>query len=1206
MPRAIDSLGTPDGSWADGATIPGSSIAYGECVLTIELEIAPYDDGADQEGCIFEYGDASAGISFAFEADNRVRFRCGNSTDSLEFEERMDNPALAHFVQGATYEVTLHIQPASGRVDLYYEGVFIKRYSGTIGDWSTSSDGAVGQVNGAHFAHSSTVGIPGTRSSTWDIVTGLRYWDGGSPTIEFTANSKAFFPVEVKDAMTSESIFRSESIIADEWGKYFYAKSDFADIRSPGVVFEVNDMQFVWEWYRNSSSRGGNGNPAHGAVLFKSGETLGLERKDHFDAYPSRKGRAMICGIDGESRTRPFVIMRYGGTDPITIDLTAATADSYRDLHHEFHWSYWIMEDRIFDVHCSTTYDGQHGTFTFKSNTTFRYVRVGGYRIQDCPLRPLGFSADTMSGTEDNKHITLGEFSIVRAQRGGSNGSLFGHGRHDADGGIKFVQIGRSLFHNEYDPLSVHTHNMYIKGRIPYLHILGGWCPTGPGTVIKNDGNERSVFRDFIAWKRQNGTGASCNGNSDVFGTSIDRSEGSGDAGFSRKCFWVDCLIVDMDDYASGYTASIDCENENCIYLGEIDQEMVNIQRNGSSDQEAEGFSDTYRVGMHKCTYILGSGITCQVALTDNRALVDSLGTHGFIMSECLIVNHATSTRDMIRWQGDDVDGGVASGRFEDPRFKRCHFYNRGSGNLMDDNGTAYASLSAAAAGISEPMFEDCNEGEVTFASEPPSSDAVLDYFSDNGYADEDAVIAAIDAAYSDGWDTLPDPLKIENIFAHFASAVRPTNLNAANTGGAMPGVESGGNPPNIYVVQSPDDGDINLGNLALGSVQTVDLTIRNNASVPAIELTLGTIAVSAGGTLTTDPSDSVIEAGSSVTATITIDTATAGARAIVVQIPSNDPDNAVFTVNINATIVGADLAVTVADDPYVSGSEIELEGLIEGEGYLLTLDITNSGMSDLTLGTVMVGGRLMIAAGGDPSGEVLAPAESTSVEIEVDTDAVGPVSGSVSVPSDDPDSPWVVTVTGNVAASSNPSDDYTGPQTRQEYLSVAEFDAILSEILISAHILRQAVGTLSTEDKLVCIANASIDFDAVPWDGFKLDPDQPTAWPRKDRYGELILPGGEVQYPASLGGGEWSFLSLPREIRLGVAIQAAARAADQLEIDQSLKVTGLAAQGITGISGAGTSWATEGQIARQPSSRLHAYVRSLVHPYLARGAEMV
>ncbi|MBO6740257.1 MAG: hypothetical protein JJ916_10390 [Phycisphaerales bacterium] len=415
-----------------------------------------------------------------------------------------------------------------------------------------------------------------------------------------------------------------------------------------------------------------------------------------------------------------------------------------------------------------------------------------------------------------------------------------------------------------------------------------------------------------------------------------------------------------------------------------------------------------------------------------------------------------------------------------------------------------------------------------------------------------------------------------------------------------------GGADQNIFVDESPDDGDINLGNLALESVQTVDLTIRNNAPVPAIELTLGTIAVSAGGTLTTDPSDSVIEAGSSVTATITIDTATAGARAIVVQIPSDDPDNAVFTVNINATIVGADLAVTVADDPYASGGEIELEGLIEGEGYVLTLDIANSGMSDLTLGTVMVGGRLMIAAGGDPSGEVLAPAESTSVEIEVDTDAVGPVSGSVSVPSDDPDSPWVVTVTGNVAASSNPSDDYTGPQTRQEYLSVAEFEAILAEFLISAHILRQAVATLSTEDKIACIANASIDFDAVRWDGFKLDPDQPTAWPRKDRYGKLILPGGEVQYPSSLGGGEWSFLSLPREIRLGVAIQAAARAADQLEIDQSLKVTGLAAQGITGISGAGTSWATEGMIARQPSSRLHETVRRLVDRYLARGAEMV
>lgn len=414
------------------------------------------------------------------------------------------------------------------------------------------------------------------------------------------------------------------------------------------------------------------------------------------------------------------------------------------------------------------------------------------------------------------------------------------------------------------------------------------------------------------------------------------------------------------------------------------------------------------------------------------------------------------------------------------------------------------------------------------------------------------------------------------------------------------------GSPANIEVDQATDDGSISQGNIALGSVATIDLTIRNNAEAPANALTLGTLTASPGGSLTTDPSGQVIEAGSSVTATVSIDTVTEGARAIVVQIPSDDPDNPVYTITINASVIGPKMTIGVGGDLVASGDDIALAGLVVGEGYVLTLDITNSGMSDLTLGTVMVGGRLMIAAGGDPSGEVLAPAESTSVEIEVDTDAVGPVSGSVSVPSDDSNSPWIATLSGNVEASTGPSDGYTGPNTRQEYLNVQEADAIISEMLIEAHPIRQAWASLSAADKLACIGNASIDIDYVPWMGTKFQHDQPTAWPRKDRSEELILPNGEVQYPASLGSGEWSFASLPREIRVGVAIQAAARAADQLQIDQSLRVLGLASQGITGIGGAGTSWTTDGAIARQPSSHLHPDVRRLVSRYIPSSMEIV
>jgi hypothetical protein len=410
----------------------------------------------------------------------------------------------------------------------------------------------------------------------------------------------------------------------------------------------------------------------------------------------------------------------------------------------------------------------------------------------------------------------------------------------------------------------------------------------------------------------------------------------------------------------------------------------------------------------------------------------------------------------------------------------------------------------------------------------------------------------------------------------------------------------------NILIDQAPDDGTINLGNIAQGSASSVNLTIRNNAPLPASDLTLGVLSVSAGGALTANPSGSVIAQGSSVAATIAIDTVTEGARAVLVQVPSDDPDNPSYDITINATVVGAELQVTLDDAPLGNGAAIEFTGLVESTHATITLDLTNAGMADLTLGTILTGGRLTTTVNGDPSGEVLGPLDTVSLELVIDTSVVGAVAGSLSIPSNDADSPWVATASGVVAASNAPSDDYTGPSTRQEYLNVAEVGAILAEIIVVSGMLRQAWTSLSTEDQIACIANASIDFDSVRWKGHKLDADQPTAWPRKDRYGNLILPQGEVQYPASLGDGAWSFASLPREIRIGIAVQAAARAADQLNLDQSLQVVGMAAQGITGIGGAGTAWSTEGHIARQPSAQLHRVVRQLVSRYLATGAEFV
>lgn len=445
-----------------------------------------------------------------------------------------------------------------------------------------------------------------------------------------------------------------------------------------------------------------------------------------------------------------------------------------------------------------------------------------------------------------------------------------------------------------------------------------------------------------------------------------------------------------------------------------------------------------------------------------------------------------------------------------------------------------------------------------------------------------------------------PDTAYTYKAFATNAIGTSYTSADALST--LAPVVDA-----NITVTQAASGGTINLGSVALGSSPTQTLTI-NNAGEPeadALDLDLGVITVSTG-TLSTDPSNTSVAAGASTTAVVTLDASAEGATSTLVTIPSNDPDTPSYTVTISATVVGAELIVSRGEDAVADGAIIDLGGAEQGAALAANLTLENTGLTNLTIGTIMVSGALSIDMGNNPSGDTLAPGETATLVVEVDTSVLGSVSGTVSVPSNDSASPLGVTVQAALTASSDPSDDYTGPDTRLEYLSVSETDAIIAELLVSTAYMRQVWGSLSNDDKLNCIANASIDFDEVRWVGSKQDADQPTAWPRVDRYGVLILPQGEVQYPASLGGGSWSFASLPREIRVGVAVQAAARAMDQLELDQSMRAVDMAAQGLTGINGAGVSWSVDGAIAREPRSRLHTSVRRLVDRYLVRSVGVV
>jgi hypothetical protein len=177
----------------------------------------------------------------------------------------------------------------------------------------------------------------------------------------------------------------------------------------------------------------------------------------------------------------------------------------------------------------------------------------------------------------------------------------------------------------------------------------------------------------------------------------------------------------------------------------------------------------------------------------------------------------------------------------------------------------------------------------------------------------------------------------------------------------------------------------------------------------------------------------------------------------------------------------------------------------------------------------------------------------------------------------------------------------------RTVYLNIAEADAILNHQLMSVETHKQAWDSLADADKDKCLEMATADFDAVAWIGHKADVDQINAWPKINRWDEIILPGGEAKVPASVvsqtGSEAWSFANLPSEIRIGVALQAAAKAAEALSLDMDSAHLSRARRGITGVSGGGQGVIVNRMVADRPSSHLCPKARQFVGRYLRRTA---
>ncbi|MEJ2721694.1 MAG: choice-of-anchor D domain-containing protein, partial [bacterium] len=114
--------------------------------------------------------------------------------------------------------------------------------------------------------------------------------------------------------------------------------------------------------------------------------------------------------------------------------------------------------------------------------------------------------------------------------------------------------------------------------------------------------------------------------------------------------------------------------------------------------------------------------------------------------------------------------------------------------------------------------------------------------------------------------------------------------------------------------------------------------------------------------------------------------------------VASNDPSQPEVRIALQLT-------VTPLPDIAVSHDELNYGSVYVGSVAPDTLVVTNEGAENLTVSGILVTGEGFEA---DPGGFVLAPFESRELEVRFAPSAAGPVEGSLTISSDDPDEPQV------------------------------------------------------------------------------------------------------------------------------------------------------------------------------------------------------
>jgi len=191
----------------------------------------------------------------------------------------------------------------------------------------------------------------------------------------------------------------------------------------------------------------------------------------------------------------------------------------------------------------------------------------------------------------------------------------------------------------------------------------------------------------------------------------------------------------------------------------------------------------------------------------------------------------------------------------------------------------------------------------------------------------------------------------------------------------------------------------INFGSAQIDMPLQHTFTITNSGNQI---LNLGSATLPAGFTFVQAP-PSTIAPNQSADIIIAADTSTAGIFSGTLTLPSDDPTTPVFHIKISAQVAQPDIAISYNNAAVTSGQTLDLGTLLTGNSVTINLHVTNNGTVALNLSAVTIPAGYSVVQALPAS---LAIGSSAVLPLAVDTSSPGTRAGTLTIPSDDPDTP--------------------------------------------------------------------------------------------------------------------------------------------------------------------------------------------------------